>query len=254
MKDDIVLLDKKLGETPLETILRYKQAHHLDNEKISFAGRLDPMAEGLLLVLRGDENKNRKVYEDLDKTYLFSFVTGFATDTYDLLGKVVDHQMNATVFSDMQVMYEKLVTSLPGKRTVSYPPYSSYHIKGKPLFYLARKGELPKTLPTKEITITKAEVLDHTLLTKETFQNEITKRIGLVKGNFRQEEILAIWKDTLSNTPFHTFLQTHAKVVCSSGTYVRQIVKSLGDQIDIPTVTFSIKRIGIGPYTIADCE
>jgi tRNA U55 pseudouridine synthase TruB len=33
-----------------------------ENETISYAGRLDPMAEGVLVLLIGDENKNRSKY------------------------------------------------------------------------------------------------------------------------------------------------------------------------------------------------
>ena len=57
----ILTLYKKLGETPLECLNRFKKAHS-EYEKIpmTYAGRLDPMAEGVLLVLAGDKAKKKR--------------------------------------------------------------------------------------------------------------------------------------------------------------------------------------------------
>ena len=44
------------------------------------------MAEGVLILLVDEENKNRKKYQGLDKEYEFEVLFGAATDTYDLLG------------------------------------------------------------------------------------------------------------------------------------------------------------------------
>jgi len=85
----MILLNKPLGMTPLEAIREFQRKNpKYQTTKLSFAGRLDPMAEGLLLVLEGEENKDRKRFENLDKTYEFSILFGVTTDTYDLLGKI----------------------------------------------------------------------------------------------------------------------------------------------------------------------
>lgn len=254
MKNNIILLYKKLGETPLDTITRYKHDHLLHKDKLSFAGRLDPMAEGLLVVLVNDENKKRKSYEDLDKTYIATFITAMTTDTYDLLGKVVKVTSQNIDTPNMKFLIEKAIATLPGKQIMSYPPYSSYHVKGKPLYYLARKGELPNPLPSKEVTIHSAEVLEHTIIKKAQLANEIRERINLVHGDFRQDEIKKIWEEILKKTSHQEFLLTHMKIVCSSGTYIRQLVQTIGELIEMPTVTFSIKRTRIGPYSLSDLD
>src|SRR4051812_15345092 len=85
----IILLNKPLSFTPLQATLKFKQAFpEYADQKIAYAGRLDPMAEGLLLLLIGNETKKRKDYEALSKTYEFSILLGISTDTYDLLGKI----------------------------------------------------------------------------------------------------------------------------------------------------------------------
>ena len=64
-KKKVLNLYKPQGVTPLELIDRFRQKHpEYKDEKLGYAGRLDPMAEGILLVLVGDENKKRKTYED----------------------------------------------------------------------------------------------------------------------------------------------------------------------------------------------
>ena len=55
-----ILLNKPQGLTLSKQLPHLKAASALSKEKLSFAGRLDPMAEGLLLVLVGNENKNEE--------------------------------------------------------------------------------------------------------------------------------------------------------------------------------------------------
>lgn len=80
-------LYKKVGETPLECLGRWvKQNPKYENMKMTYAGRLDPMAEGELLVLVGEECYEKEKYLGLDKEYEFDILFGFGTDTYDILG------------------------------------------------------------------------------------------------------------------------------------------------------------------------
>jgi tRNA U55 pseudouridine synthase TruB len=59
---------KPQGATPLDAVTMFKARHpEYAGSTVSYAGRLDPMAEGLLILLIGDENRNRKHYERLRK-------------------------------------------------------------------------------------------------------------------------------------------------------------------------------------------
>ncbi len=85
-----VILNKKEGETPLQALERLRSSNSkYKDAKMTYAGRLDPMASGLLIILIGDEVKNKEKYLKLNKEYEFEVLFGFATDTYDILGKVV---------------------------------------------------------------------------------------------------------------------------------------------------------------------
>ncbi|MEY2671815.1 MAG: tRNA pseudouridine synthase tRNA pseudouridine55 synthase, partial [Candidatus Parcubacteria bacterium] len=46
------------------------------NLPMTYAGRLDPVAEGLLLVLVGDDCKEKDKYLDLNKEYELSILFG----------------------------------------------------------------------------------------------------------------------------------------------------------------------------------
>src|SRR5260221_10407124 len=85
------LINKKIGETPSEAILRFKiENPDYDTVAMTYAGRLDPMAEGLLLVLCGEEIDKKEKYLNLSKTYEFEVLWGFSSDTLDILGLVSD--------------------------------------------------------------------------------------------------------------------------------------------------------------------
>ncbi|MDQ3244755.1 MAG: tRNA pseudouridine(55) synthase TruB, partial [bacterium] len=89
MVKSFYLLNKKEGETPLEALESFRVKAKIGKEvKMTYAGRLDPMASGLLIILAGEECKNKEKYLRLDKEYNFEVLFGFATDTYDILGKV----------------------------------------------------------------------------------------------------------------------------------------------------------------------
>src|ERR1700749_2760200 len=87
----VLNLYKKLGETPRERLERLRiQKPHYAHEVLSYAGRLDPMAEGVLLCLVGSANKRRELYLDMSKEYKLDVLFGFSTDTYDILGRIMD--------------------------------------------------------------------------------------------------------------------------------------------------------------------
>ena len=60
-KKSVLNLYKKVGETPLECIKRFQSDHpEYQGEKMTYAGRLDPLASGVLLVLVGKECKQKE--------------------------------------------------------------------------------------------------------------------------------------------------------------------------------------------------
>jgi tRNA pseudouridine55 synthase len=245
MNPNVITTYKNIGETPLEALerLRREQPEYQD-AILSYIGRLDPMAEGAMLVLVGEENKHREKYLSLDKEYECEVLFGIATDTHDVLGLVTEIAIADSVTKEM--IEEKLKLFL-GKRMQKYPAYSSKPVGGKALHEWAREGRLDEiAMPQKEITIYSIELLDFYHMQKEALKKTIAERLALVEGDFRQKDILARWEETLGTMSFTDFPVAKIKVSCSSGTYLRVIASELGKMLDLPALAMSIKRTRIG--------
>jgi tRNA pseudouridine(55) synthase len=240
----ILLINKKEGETPLQALDKFREKNlKYKNIKMTYAGRLDPMASGLLLVIIGDEIKNKEKYLALDKEYKFEVLFGFATDTYDILGKIISCIKKDMTRKELKEMIEKSLKHFSGEFAQKYPMYSSKTVKGKQLFKYARNG-VDVEAPSRKVFVKELKLLGLKKIKQESLLKNIEKRIGKVKGDFRQEEILRIWHKHLEAEPV-IFYVARFIIKCGSGTYVRGIADSLGDRIGIPSLAFSIKRTKI---------
>ena len=269
-----LVLYKNRGETPLECLNRFK----IDNpeykdEKMTYAGRLDPLAEGLLLVLVGEECKNKEKYLGLDKEYELTVLFGFATDSFDVLGKVlrsaessrafVRHEnfllkifsvrrrrdsqgrSNALLLSASEV--ETISQSFVGKFSQKYPSFSSKTLNGIPLFAHAKSGSLdPDEIPSKDVEIKSIEFVNESSISKSELDKFVKESISLVSGDFRQAEILKSWESAFSESKLDNFQTLKIKVSCTSGTYMRSLANSIGEKVGIPALALNIKRTRIG--------
>lgn len=245
----VIVLNKKEGETPLFALenFRKKNPKYL-NIPMTYAGRLDPMASGVLVILAGEETKNKEKYLALDKEYKFCILFGFSTDTYDILGKVIEN--NIVFQQEIELGLKNNLRFYKGKIKQKYPIYSSKTVNGKPLFSYARSGEYVK-IPEREIYITKIILKKISKISNKNLFLNINKRIGKVEGDFRQKEILKTWqKKLLGNKKAQVFYLADFKIKCSSGTYIRALANSIGEKMKIPALAFSIKRTKIGKFSI----
>jgi tRNA pseudouridine55 synthase len=247
-KAEVIQLYKNLGETPLECIVRFRLENPSYKEvKMTYLGRLDPMAEGLMLVLAGDTRDKNK-YLSLDKTYEFEVLWGFETDTYDVLGMV---KGDGKMPKKLEERIEKMLDEVRKKKIQEYPPYSSRTVNGKPLFEYARENKIEEVeVPERGIKIFSIEHLNTRLIGKKELLEEINYKIGLVKGDFRQTEILENWSSVLQNTREEDFLISSFRASVSSGTYIRGLVHEMGKFFGDGATTFWIKRTRVGEYQL----
>lgn len=248
---------KKIGETPLACLERTRKEKRIaEYIPMTYAGRLDPMAEGLLVLLVGDECKEKPVWTGLPKTYEFEILVGFKTDTDDLLGlieestsaKISDpreRSPDTEIFADI----EKVLPLFLGEQMQTYPKYSSKPVNGIPLFIHTRNGAEVE-LPTHAVQIYELYCRGVSNITGVDLKKTLHEKIALVEGDFRQDEILKKWDSVLVDISKARFQLIHCTVSCSSGTYVRQLVADIGEKIETPLVTFSIKRTKIGEYSL----
>lgn len=216
-------------------------------QTLGYAGRLDPMAEGVLLVLVGEENKKRKQYEQLEKEYTADILFGIATDSYDALG-IIDKVRPKDI--DQQVL-KAVIKQHVGRYKQHYPPYSSHLVRGKPLFYWARSGNISQiSLPSKTIEVYNIDVLSITQIKGNEIASQAMATIAKVKGEFRQEEILTGWKEFQKEHGKSDFQLARCRVICSSGTYIRSIVNETGKILSSGALAFRIQRTKVGRYRI----
>ncbi len=248
---EVLNLYKEEGETPLERIERFKRTHsEYKDISMTYAGRLDPMAEGVLLVLAGNAVHEKEKYLGLKKEYEVEVLFGFETDTYDILGKLTRFVQGQTL--DKTAIHESLQGYI-GKFTQEYPPFSSRTIDGEPLFVKARNGSLPEEMPKREVEIHSLEMGEMRVIKAQDLLQNISERISKVKGDFRQQEILKMWQEGLQNSA-NEFQIVKIKIVCSSGTYMRSLAHSVGKKLGVPALAFSIKRVKVGDFEIVDSQ
>lgn len=243
---EVLKLNKKLGETPLECILRFR-AEHFEYEQVNmtYLGRLDPMAEGLLLVLAGDTREKKK-YLEFNKSYEFEVLWGFETDTYDILGLVTG---TGPMPQKLDIKMDKLLKDVGEKKLQIYPPYSSRTVGGKALHSWAREGRIEEVeMPAKQIKIFSIEHLNTRLVKQEDVLEEILLKIDLVKGDFRQDAIKTKWKDSIQKGEM--CLISHFKADVSSGTYIRSLAQDMGKKLETSALAYSIKRTKVGEYKL----
>lgn len=245
-------LYKQRGETPLECVQRYRTTHPESKEdKWTYLGRLDPMAEGVLIAATDDDIKNRDALLELEKEYEFSILFGFATDTYDLLGKILRVEV-VDEMSEMNLI--KLATAYQGEREQKYPPFSSKTVNGIALHDWTRKGLIDDIeIPAKNINIYEVKFEGLTALTPKTLLGRLLMDISKVKGDFRQHDILVLWKQVLEGLPTDTKIFIgNLKARVSSGTYIRGLCNDIGNSLGCGACALSIKRTRLGEYKIED--
>jgi tRNA pseudouridine55 synthase len=243
----VLCLHKPEGSTPLACIERYRFMHpEYVGVKLAYAGRLDPMAEGLLLVLVGDECKKREHYEQCPKTYEITVLLGIGTDSGDILGLVTRYSKQKINVPMNELMHA--VSSCHGQRQQRFSTFSSKNVSGHPLYWWARHGRLSEiTIPTHEISIYGIDIIGTTAWNTSDGIENIHRRISAVSGNFRQSAIIDCWKDSIREVP-DTVPLIKLQVSCSSGTYMREFAAEIGDTLGVPACVYTIVRTQIGFY------
>lgn len=239
-----VTLYKNEGETPLECLERFRNENPLYKDAIlSYAGRLDPMAEGTLLVLVDEENKNREKYLGLDKSYELEILFGIQSDTGDILGLINSFQQSSFMSTDSS-KDNSFFKSFIGTFFQPYPHYSSKPVNGKPLFEWAREGKIGEIeIPTKSVEIYNIELLKTFEMSGEEILASVKERINKVKGDFRQKEIISSWEKVLGSEKNLVCNIVKIRVHCSSGTYMRSLAEEIAKKLGINGLAWKIKRL-----------
>lgn len=249
-----VTIDKEVGQTPLQAVEAYKAwAPGMQDAKMAYAGRLDPMASGKLLVLIGEECKKQEYYHGLDKTYEVEVLLGATSDTGDVLGLVKTCSMKKYTRNKLI----GVIRSMRGDFTAPYPRYSSKTVNGKPLFMWALEDRLDEiTIPKQHgyiyrISIKKVEArtgqtLHDTALEKVHSLKTVTEETKALGADFRRADVSDSWQRFLHKYADQEFEVATLTITCSSGTYMRSLAEVIGTKLGGCALAYSIHRTKIG--------
>lgn len=252
-----VVLDKKIGETPLEALTSWKREHPAyASIPATYAGRLDPMASGKLLILLGEECKKKDHYTGLDKEYEVSILLDLSTDTGDLLGL----PSYARVETDPSLpAVTEACNEEVGSRSHQYPAFSSKTVRGVPLFMHTLRGSLGSDeIPShfESILSVEMEGIRHT--TTDALQGYVSQALRTVPRDsapskeagrdFRQDEIRDAWEVLFASLPERTFTIIKIRAVCGTGTYMRSLAERVGQRLGTTALALSIHRTKIGVH------
>lgn len=254
--DLIYTIHKHVGETPLQALARSREERDLaPYVKMAYAGRLDPMAEGKLLVLTGEYCNQVSDYWNLEKTYKVSIALGLSSDSHDVLGRLTYKDTVA------QKSGGEIITALEGFKgdySWPYPVISSKPVEGKPLFQWFLEGrldeiEIPKStgkifsIECVSIRTITAEQLKKRTLEKIHALSIVTDESKRLGRDFRRHEVIDSW-NTWHLTHKADVQIVDVEVTASAGTYMRTLAHELGKSLGTGGLALEINRTRIGTY------
>ena len=202
-KDGIILLNKVKGISSFKAINQIKW--NIGASKIGHAGTLDPMAEGLMVVM---VNSATKFSDDLmkkDKEYYVEMELGYETDTYDTEGKKTKIYDGIIEYDEQNV--RDVINSFIGIQDQIPPMYSALKVNGKKMYEMAREGIEIERKP-------------------------------------RRVEIYSIRDITIKGQMITFYVEV------SSGTYIRSLVRDIGEKLSFWATMTKLIRTRIDKHSL----
>ena len=107
-------------------------------KRVGHAGTLDPAAAGILPVALGRAARLVEYMEGADKSYRAEIAFGYATDTGDVYGEVVESVENPVLPSEEDL--RSVLRHFVGEIEQTPPAYSAIKVGGQRAYDLARQG------------------------------------------------------------------------------------------------------------------
>jgi tRNA pseudouridine55 synthase len=211
--DGALVIDKPSGMTSHDVVARAR--HILHERRIGHTGTLDPFATGVLVVLLGKATRLSQFLTGVDKEYEAIIRLGYSTDTGDRTGNPIEGPSEVRNWTEEEI--EAALQSLRGDIDQVPPMYSAKKVEGKKLYELARRGETVERKPVHVCIYEFAAI--------------------------RPEGRLI--KDNLDGT-----FDFHARVSCSSGTYVRTLAEDFGKRLYVAAHLAELRRTRVGDFGI----
>ena len=138
----VILINKpyKWSSFQLVNKIRWliKKKFDLKRIKVGHTGTLDPLASGLMIVVSGKKTKQIVNYQNLDKTYIGTFILGATTESYDL-ETPINRTYNVNHISSKEL--NEVKKKFLGITKQTPPVFSALKKDGKRLYEYARNNE-----------------------------------------------------------------------------------------------------------------
>lgn len=239
-------IEKFCGETPFQALVRFRAEREIpDAIPLSYAGRLDPMASGILLVLEGPECADRSRYLGLDKTYELEILLGVSSDTGDVLGLVEEVPARPIGLAEATTA----AAGFAGRYPAPYPAFSSRTVQGRPLFAWAREGRLGEiSAPIQNGSIHEIAVTGLRAITCAELRGEVTVKLDSLHedaGDFRISAVRASWERLLVASDARSWQICTLEAKTSAGVYMRTLADDIGRALGMRGLAFAIRRTRI---------
>jgi tRNA pseudouridine55 synthase len=195
-------------------------------KKVGHAGTLDPLAEGVLVILTGDDTKKQDQVMKQDKEYIAEVTFGITTATYDM--EFTPTLQKEITLAELQATLPKFFDKYTGEFEQKIPHYSAKKVEGKALYKLARANS-PKLLDReffKKVRIDEIKVLSYG-----------EKEVDVITENDGETEKVKL--------PY-----VELKVTCSHGTYLRSLAYDLGQDLGTGATLTKLVRTKVGNFSI----
>lgn len=210
MINGILVVDKDKGMTSADVVYHLRKALHI--RKIGHAGTLDPDVTGVLPIAIGQATKLIELMHTQNKKYVGTAILGYATDSYDISGKVLKSQKLTDPIAKEEI--EQQMQKFVGQIEQVPPIYSAVRVNGKHLYEYAREG-IEVERPKRQVQIFAYDTMSEPVFDSKT---------GFQEFDFQIE--------------------------CSKGTYVRSLVNDLGNRLGVPAVMKTLRRTASSGFTI----
>lgn len=171
MFNGMLLINKPPGVTSHDVVQLVRRK--LAVRRVGHTGTLDPIAEGLLIVLVGPATQFQRAFQAHDKTYEAVVRLGTQTDTADAAGMPI---RTAPIPILKLERVARVLASFCGPLSQTPPTYSAVKVKGRPAYWWARRHK-PQTLAPRIVHLAEMTLL---ALTAET----ITFRVRCSAGTY----------------------------------------------------------------------
>jgi tRNA pseudouridine55 synthase len=220
--DGLLVVDKPVGPTSHDVVSRVRRI--LRERRIGHTGTLDPMASGVLPLVIGKATRLAQFLNVDIKRYDATIRLGFATDTYDAVGRPTT-EMHAGPMPTRDRIEEALAL-FRGTFTQQPPAFSAKKIEGKRSYRLARGRQRTADVPASpalaavaavpalpapvSVTVAKLDIVD-------------------VEGSL-----------------------VRVSIACSTGFYVRSLAHDVGLALHVGGHLAALRRIEASGRTLSD--